>query len=286
MTMPTDIQIGQIVELKRRLSQVDFDRFAALSGDDNPIHVDPDFAARTKFGRPVAHGMLLYSAISGLVSTQLPGPGSLPLEQHLKFPTATFVGEEVTLRFAVTGLETANNIVELETQVVRPGGELGLEGAARVWIPANGLENRPEVAASRGDPAPTDEALRNLQLGQQAESQHIFQAPDLDEYMDLSGDKSAYYTSVASPRLVPGALLGGLFSTLLGTRLPGRGTNYLKQSFQFTEAATAGEEIVTRVEITRIRAEKQLVNLSTQCLNPTGRVVCRGEALVLVSDVL
>ncbi len=55
------MQVGQVESVNRVFSQTDFDRFAALSGDDNPIHVDAEFSARTRFGRTVAHGMLLYS---------------------------------------------------------------------------------------------------------------------------------------------------------------------------------------------------------------------------------
>ena len=61
--------------IRRTFSQSDFDRFAALSGDDNPIHVDPEFAARSKFGRTVAHGMFLYGNVCRLLGTPLPGPG-------------------------------------------------------------------------------------------------------------------------------------------------------------------------------------------------------------------
>ena len=56
------LEIGQSAIAERVFSQSDFDRFAALSGDDNPIHVNPEFAARSRFGRPVCHGMLLYTA--------------------------------------------------------------------------------------------------------------------------------------------------------------------------------------------------------------------------------
>ena len=52
-----------------------FDRFAALSGDDNPIHVDPDFSARTRFGRTVSHGMLIYSRVWALAGRTPATPG-------------------------------------------------------------------------------------------------------------------------------------------------------------------------------------------------------------------
>jgi len=65
----------QLVEFACRLTQRDFDRFAELSGDDNPIHVDPAFAARTRFQKPVAQGMLLYGLICRAIGLLLPtGP--------------------------------------------------------------------------------------------------------------------------------------------------------------------------------------------------------------------
>jgi acyl dehydratase len=85
---------------------------------------------------------------------------------------------------------------------------------------------------------------------------------------------------------VPGPLLGGLFSNLLGTGLPGRGTNWLKQSFRFIAPAPIGEAITATVEITRLRPDKDLVNLRGTCITSTGHIVCEAESLVLVKDLL
>ena len=65
-----EIKPGAVAILRRTFGQRDFDRFAALSGDDNPIHVDPEFAGRTRFGRTVCHGMLLYSTICRALTTR------------------------------------------------------------------------------------------------------------------------------------------------------------------------------------------------------------------------
>jgi acyl dehydratase len=81
--------------IERTLTQDDFDCFARLSGDDNPIHVDPDFAARTRFGRTVAHGMLLGSVLRGLVDRML--PGAVQIDQELMFPAPAFAN--TTFRF-------------------------------------------------------------------------------------------------------------------------------------------------------------------------------------------
>lgn len=74
--------------------QSEFELFARVSGDDNPIHVDAAFSARTRFGRPVAHGMYLYSLLFARIRALL--PAARMIEQSLMFPNPTFAGEELT----------------------------------------------------------------------------------------------------------------------------------------------------------------------------------------------
>jgi acyl dehydratase len=107
----------------------------------------------------------------------------------------------------------------------------------------------------------------------------VFSAADIAEYSELTGDTNF------EEGTVPGLLLGGMISNLLGTKLPGRGTNWLKQRYAFPAQAHIGEIITAKVEITRIRPEKELVNLRVTCTTPNGEVVCRGESLVLVADL-
>ncbi len=119
----------------------------------------------------------------------------------------------------------------------------------------------------------------NFQIGQTAATKRTFTAQDLAEYAALAGIPAEEVQSV------PGPLLGGLFSYLLGTTLPGRGTNYLKQSIEFRQPAPIGLELTATVEIIRVRPDKELVNLRTTCTGPSGDIICEGEALVLVHDV-
>lgn len=77
-------------------TQQDFDDFARLSGDDNPIHVDPAFSASTRFGRTVSHGMLLYSRVYGLLRKHW--PGATHEMQSLMFPNPSYAGEELVFR--------------------------------------------------------------------------------------------------------------------------------------------------------------------------------------------
>ncbi|NOX83566.1 MAG: hydratase [Alphaproteobacteria bacterium] len=88
------------IAIDRTLTQDDFDAFAALSGDDNPIHVDPTFSARTNFGRTVSHGMLLYTILRGLAD-QL-APGARQVSQELKFPAPAYAGEPIRFEASLT----------------------------------------------------------------------------------------------------------------------------------------------------------------------------------------
>ena len=287
------MQVGQTASIKRAFSQEDFNRFAALSGDDNPIHVDPEFSARTKFGRTVAHGMLLYSAVGAALGTQLPGPGTIQLAQELMFPSPTYTGEEVVVQLEVTQVRPEERWAELTTEVIRPDGSLGLRGQTRVRTPGGTRANASFV------PAPIQQAdqqtappFKGLKVGQQAATRRTFTVQDLAGYADLTGDTNpifgdadyAHRLGLAGP-IIPGGLLGGLFSFLLGTRLPGQGTNYLKQWLAFVAPAYVNQALTATVEIVRIRPAKELVNLRTVCTNPAGDIVCHGEALVLASDV-
>lgn len=283
-------EVGQTAMTRRVLTQEDFDRFAALSGDNNPIHTDPRFAARTRFGRPVAHGMFLFGLISSAVSALL--PGGVLVEQELMFPAPTYVDEEVTVHVEVRAIRAEEATVELTTSVIRPGGEVGCEGRAVVHhSPSDGWPHTPGVDAG---PSPAGEAtaFKGLRLRQQAIARRTFTEDDVRAYIRLTRDNNPLYTDAAiacgmgleAPPLPP-VLLGGLISCLLGTRLPGQGTNYLKQRFRFSAPAYPGQETVAAVEVVRLRPAKELVNLRTSCANPAGEIVCDGEALVLVRDV-
>jgi len=115
--------------VERSFSQADFDRFARLSGDNNPIHVDPVFAARMPFGRTVAHGLLLCSVLRGLIEQLL--PGRRLVGQSVMFPAPTFAGERMCFTAAVTGADNRGARVKLEVLRVEDG-TVTCQGYARV----------------------------------------------------------------------------------------------------------------------------------------------------------
>jgi len=271
------LAVDQVVTVKRTFTQDDFNRFAMLSGDDNPIHVDPQFSARTRFGRTVAHGMFLYSVLCAAWSAHL--SGAIQLEQELIFPAPTFVGDVMTFRLEVTALNDGE--AEMNMQVLRPDGAVTVEGRTRVCLPTSQVR-RPAASATKkfSDSA---QHYKGLQINQCVLITRTFSRADLAEYVDLTRDSNPVFTGDAAT--LPGGLLGGLFSFLLGTELPGRGTNWLRQHLAFPAPAYPDETLTASVEIVRIRPEKDLVNLKTLCVNQQNEIVCDGEALVLVKDL-
>ncbi len=273
--MSAALRVGQVDTARRIFTQGDFDRFAALSGDDNPIHVDPQFAARTRFGKTVAHGMLLYSSVCALLGTRTPGPGTLQLNQELIFPTATYVGEAVTIQLEVLEVRPQEGLAELSTWLERPAGSVGLQGRTWVRLPGavgrSGWEPAYEPAA-QSSPA---RSHKGLGLGDKSQTRRTFTLEDLNAYARVSGDTNplilerTYAQRCGFERqIIPGGLLGGLFSCLLGTKLPGRGTNWLKQKLYFPAPAYPGEEITATVEIVRLRPEKGFGQLAHHVRQP------------------
>ena len=117
-----------------------------------------------------------------------------------------------------------------------------------------------------------------MKLGDNAQTTRTFSDRDLRDYIRLSGHETA-------GDRIPEPMIGALFSYLLGMRLPGLGTNYLKQETRYESAAATGEALTARVEITRLRPEKQLVDLATTCYRADGSVVASGRALVYVGEL-
>lgn len=112
------------IRVTRTFTQAEFDAFARLSGDDNPIHIDPEFAAGTRFGRPVAHGMFLYSVVCGVLAEQF--PGATQLSQTMMFPNPTYADEPVTIEL-IPG-EKIGERQSIQVRLIRADGATTFEG--------------------------------------------------------------------------------------------------------------------------------------------------------------
>jgi acyl dehydratase len=126
------LNVGDSASRTKAITDAEIRAFAALSGDENPLHVDEEFAATTPFKRRIAHGMLSASLISAVLANDLPGQGSIYLGQTLKFVAPVFIGDEITARVTVVSVRDDKPIAKLETVCVNQRGEIVIKGEATV----------------------------------------------------------------------------------------------------------------------------------------------------------
>src|ERR1700760_1612206 len=124
-----DLTVGQSAEAKRTVTADDIDRFAAVWGDNNPVHVDDAYAASTQFKTRIAHGMLAGGFISAALGERLPGPGAIYISQSLKFRRPIHIGDEVTTRVEITAIDPRHGHVTAKTSCL-VGGKPAVTGEA------------------------------------------------------------------------------------------------------------------------------------------------------------
>ncbi len=130
-----EISVGDHAELTRTLSAQDIDLFAAMSGDVNPAHVDPDYAKDDVFHKVIAHGMWGGALISTVLGTELPGPGTIYLNQSLSFRKPVGVGETVTVRVSVRERDPETARLILDCTCINGDGKPVIIGEAEVIAP-------------------------------------------------------------------------------------------------------------------------------------------------------
>ena len=111
-----DLKKGQNAEITRKITKKDINDFALLTGDNNPVHTNSEFAKKTIFKQKVAHGFISASLISTVIATKLPGPGSIYLSQNLKFLGPVFINDEVMVRITVESVDNEKKRVRLITE--------------------------------------------------------------------------------------------------------------------------------------------------------------------------
>lgn len=129
-----DLTLGMSALFAKTMTDADVLAFAGVSGDHNPLHVNEEFAAGTRFKTRIVHGMLTTSLWSTLVGTRLPGPGAAYMSQDTRFLKPVHVGDTVTARMTVVAIDPLKQRVELDAECL-VGGEQVAVGRARVWVP-------------------------------------------------------------------------------------------------------------------------------------------------------
>lgn len=135
------INIGDKETLSHKITKEDIEKFVDLTGDDNKLHVDEKFASKTKFKRPVVHGMLGASFISTIIGTKLPGDGALWFSQSLEFLLPVRVGDNLTVTSEVIKKIDKEKIIELKTDIYNQNKQIVTRGFAKVKMIEQEISN-------------------------------------------------------------------------------------------------------------------------------------------------
>ncbi len=128
-----ELVLGQTATSARTVTEADILMFGAVSGDMNPVHFDAEFAANSRFGERIAHGMLTASHVSALIGMRLPGPGAVYISQTLAFKRPVKIGATVTTQIEITELEPQKGLVTLFTSC-HVNGKVVLSGTAVAMV--------------------------------------------------------------------------------------------------------------------------------------------------------
>ena len=129
-----DFEPGQSAAFTKTFTDEDVRRFIEITGDSNPLHVDEEFAAGTRFGRRIVHGMLAASIFSTMVGVLLPGTGAIYRSQTIRFLLPVYVGDTVTARFVVRSVDRARHRLEIDAWIENEAGDHVIEGVCEVGL--------------------------------------------------------------------------------------------------------------------------------------------------------
>lgn len=130
-----EIAVGDCASLARQLTERDIQLFAVMSGDVNPAHVDPEYARDDVFHQIIGHGMWTGSLISTVLGTQLPGPGTIYLDQSMHFSAPVRPGDTVTVKVTAKEKDPQRSTIVFDCQCVRQDGTVAVSGIAKVIAP-------------------------------------------------------------------------------------------------------------------------------------------------------
>ncbi len=112
--------------------QADVDMFAKISGDNNPVHIDPEYAATTIFKRPIVHGFFSGAVFSKVFGTLFPGEGTIYLYQDMKFLAPVFVDQQYIAKFKVQSVDTERHIGVIACSLEDTDGKVYISGTAKL----------------------------------------------------------------------------------------------------------------------------------------------------------
>lgn len=126
------IKLGDTYTEKVRYTQANVDTFAQISGDNNPIHINPEYASKSIFGRCIVHGFFAGAVFSKVFGTQWPGEGTIYLFQEMKFKSPVFVEQDYSAVFEVVELDETKHRGTIKCTLQDAEGKVAIEGLAKL----------------------------------------------------------------------------------------------------------------------------------------------------------
>jgi acyl dehydratase len=125
---PLGLEVGQRARRSKTVTARDVELYAEITEDRNPLHFDPEFAARTRFGRLVAQGGITSGMLNALVAMDLPGPGTVFMSQSLRYLAPTYLGDTLTAEVEVLVVKPDKPVCQLKATITNQDGTVVLEG--------------------------------------------------------------------------------------------------------------------------------------------------------------
>jgi 3-hydroxybutyryl-CoA dehydratase len=140
--LPRKIEVGDKASFTKTITETDVILFAGSTGDMNPFHINEEYARQTRFGKRIAHGMLVTGLISAVMGMKLPGPGTIYLRQELDFRQPVYIGDTITAVAEVVQVREDKPVVTLSTNCYNQNDEIVVEGKAVVLVDRTPLNSR------------------------------------------------------------------------------------------------------------------------------------------------
>lgn len=128
-----DLEVGMSAFYAKTISESDVYMFAGISGDNNPIHINDEYAKTTPFKKRIVHGMFSAALISTVAGTRLPGPGAIYIDQQIKFRAPVFIGDTAKATLTITEIDEKRRRVSAKTDV-HVGDTLVATGSATFMV--------------------------------------------------------------------------------------------------------------------------------------------------------
>ena len=132
-----DMEVGQSASVSKTVTADDIEKFADVSMDNNPVHLDQAYAETTPFKTRIAHGMLSAAFVSAVLGTKLPGKGTIYMGQTLRFKAPVKIGDTVDTTCTIKEIVAEKKRVVLQS-VCKVGDTVVLDGEATVMAPSRG----------------------------------------------------------------------------------------------------------------------------------------------------